>query len=135
MGVIETYTIMVAVAGSAVLVAYLLLARSGYIVSPKQADSIAPQIAHETELVREIGQIGEEFTADFWHRYHELITLRDNESLVPDGPEHVELIGMTDTLEEWNARRMGLLFELARIRKTPIDDVLREFRPLVVNRG
>jgi hypothetical protein len=129
MGVIETYTIMLAIAGSAVVVGFLLLARSGNIVSPKQADSyITPQIARETELLREIDQIGEEFTADFWHRYHALVAERDNESLVPDGPEHVELIGMTDTLEGWNAHRMGLLFELARLRRTPIDEVLREFR-------
>ena len=52
-----------------------------------------------------------------WHRYHELVAQRDNESLVADGPEHVELIGMFDTLEEWNARRIGLPFELARLRK------------------
>jgi hypothetical protein len=135
MGVIETYTIMAAIACFAIVVGFLLLARSGYIVSPKQVDSIAPQIARETVLIREIDQIGEEFGADFWHRYHELVAERDNESLVPDGPEHVELIGMTDKLEEWNARRIGLLFELARLRKTPIDEVLREFRPLVVIRG
>jgi hypothetical protein len=39
-----------------------------------------------------------------------------------------ELIKMTDALEEWNARRMGLLFELAKLRKTSIDEVMREFR-------
>lgn len=56
-------------------------------------------------------------------RYRELVAKRDSESLVPDGPEHQGLIQMTDTIAEWNARRMGLLFELAKLRNTPIDEV------------
>jgi hypothetical protein len=38
------------------------------------------------------------------------------------------LIKITDALEEWNARRMGLLSELAKLRNTSIDEVMREFR-------
>ena len=99
------------------------LCGTGFIVSPKQVDPVVPRMAREPELLRLIDQIGEEFTAEFWHRYHELVAKRDQESLVPDVPEHQELIRMTDALEEWNAQRMGLTFELAKLRKTSIDEV------------
>jgi hypothetical protein len=128
MGVVETSAIILVGASSAVVVGLLLLARFGFIVSPKQVDPTVPQMGRESEILREIDQTGKEFTAEFWHHYHELVAKRDNESLVPDGAEHQELIQMTDALEEWNARRMGLLFELARLRKTSIDEIMREFR-------
>jgi hypothetical protein len=38
------------------------------------------------------------------------------------------MIKMTDALEEWSARQMGLILELAKLRKTSIDEVMREFR-------
>ncbi len=56
MGAIETSAIMVAIAGYAVVVGFVLLARSGYIVSPKQVDPIEPRLISEPELVREINQ-------------------------------------------------------------------------------
>jgi hypothetical protein len=135
MGELETLAIIMAVASFTILVGYLLLARTGFIVSPKQIDPLGPQTEREPELLHEIEQLGRELTAQLWHRYHDLVAKRDQESLMPDGPEHQELIKMTDALEEWNARRMGLLFELAKLRKTSIDEVMREVRDRVVAHG
>jgi hypothetical protein len=135
MDAVETFAMILATAGFAVVVGFVLLARFGFIVSPKQVDPIVSPMAREPELLRDIDQIEKEFTAEFWRHYHELVAKRDNESLVPDGPEHQELIHMTDALEEWNARRMGLLFELAKLRKSSIDEVVREFGHRVVAHG
>jgi hypothetical protein len=135
MGAVETFAIILSTAGFAVVVGLMLLARFGFIVSPKQVDPKLSPTASEPELLRAIDQIGKELTAEFWRHYQELVAKRDNESLVPDGPEHQELIQMAEALEEWNVRRMGLLFELAKLRKTSIDEVMREFRHRVVAHG
>lgn len=135
MGAVETFAIILSTAGFGVVVGLMLLARFGFIVSPKQVDSNLSPLAREPELLRAIDQIGKELTSEFWRHYHELVAKRDNESLIPDGPEHQELIQMTEALEEWNARRMGLLFELAKLRKTSIDEVMRELRHRVVAHG
>jgi hypothetical protein len=125
MGVIETLVIMLAIASSAVLVALLLLARTGFIVSPKRVDPPEPQMAREQELLREIKQINEEFSAEFWRRYHELVAKRDAELLIPDGPELQELIRMTDELEIRQAERLEILSRLARLRKTTLSEVMK----------
>jgi hypothetical protein len=125
MGVIEALAIILAIASSAIVVGLLLLARTGFIVTPKRMDTPVPQVAREKELLCEIKDINEEFSAEFWRRYHELVGRRDAELLIPDGPELQELIRMTDQLELRQADRLVLLSELARLRQTTLSEVMK----------
>jgi len=125
MGVIETLVIILAIASSAVVVGLLLLARTGFIVTPRPVDTPAPQMAHEQELLREVSQINEKFSAEFWRRYYELVAKRDADLLIPDGPELQELIRMTDDLELRQAERLEILSKLARLRKTTLSEVIK----------
>jgi hypothetical protein len=121
----EILVMITAIAASAAMVALLLLARPGLIVSPQSVDAPAPEATHEEELVRPINQINDEFSPEFWRRYRELRAKLEAETLVPDGPEHQELIQMTDRLELRHADRLGLLFELAKLRKTSLTEVVK----------
>jgi len=51
---------------------------------------------------------------DVWRRYNDLVAKRRAGDLSPD--EHAELVGLSDQVEEANARRVGRLVELARLR-------------------
>ena len=75
--------------------------------------------------MRQVNQISEEFPDEFWRRYHELRDKLEAETLVPDSPEHLELIQMTDQLEIRHADRLGLLSELAKLRKTSLAEVMK----------
>jgi len=57
-----------------------------------------------------------------WQRYYKLIEKRRAETLAPD--EHLELIGISDRLEEANARRIMALIQLAEIRHTTLDKLM-----------
>ena len=129
MGILVIISAIAALSGT---VAWLLRARSGSDVSPEPTGIDGPDAAREQELLNQIDRVYEEIPDEFWHRYHELVAQRDAATLIRDGPEHQELIRMTDQVEEWNARRVGLLLDLAKLRKTSIDEVMREFRPRAV---
>jgi hypothetical protein len=121
----EILVMISAIAASAVLVTLLLLARSGFIVSPRSVAAPAPESTREEELVRKIQQINEEFSPEFWRRYRDLRAKLAAEALVPDGAEHQELIQMTDQLELRHADRLGLLSELAKLRKASLAEVMK----------
>jgi hypothetical protein len=125
LGAMEVLVMITAIAASAALIALLLFARPGFIVSPQSVDAPAPESTREEELVRQINQISEEFSPEFWRRYRELWAKLEAETLVPDGPEHQELIQMTDQLELRHAGRLGLLSELAKLRKTSLTEVMK----------
>lgn len=59
-----------------------------------------------------------------WEQYHALVARRKAETLTPD--EQTELIALSDRLEEANARRIGYLAELARVRHTTLEAVMSE---------
>lgn len=75
----------------------------------------------EAHLLSKIN-LGLSFTE--WERYHTLVARRKAEVLTPD--EQTELIALSDRLEEANARRIGYLVELARMRHTTLDAVMSE---------
>jgi hypothetical protein len=127
--------VILVMAVCAAVIWLLLMSRDGFIVEITRVDSPAPESTQEEELLRLVVRVYDELPVEFWQRFHELAAKRDAETLVRDGPEHQELIRMTDELEEWNARRVGLLLDLARLRKMPIDEVLREFRHQAVAHG
>lgn len=67
--------------------------------------------AAEAELLQQINAGPGE---GVWRRYHDLVAKRRAETLSPG--EHAELVGLSDEIEETNARRLGQLVELARLR-------------------
>ena len=121
----EILVMVSAIAALSVIVAFLVLVRPGWIVSPSPVNPAASRETHEEQLVRQINQINDEFPTEFWRRYRELRAKLEAETLVPDGPEHLELIQMTDQLEIRHADRLGLLSELAKLRKTSLEEVMK----------
>jgi hypothetical protein len=127
MGVVEILAMILAATSSAVVVGLLLLARTGFIVSPKPLNPAPlPHSAHERELLRQINEISEGLPAEFWHRYNELVAKRREETLTPDSPEHQELIRLTNELECRHAERMVRLVELAKLRNTSLAEVMKD---------
>jgi hypothetical protein len=113
----------------------LVWALSGFIVSPKTVDRPAAEVAREQELLRQLGEIDRRLSEEFWRRYDQLVAKRKEETLIPDSPEHLELIRMTDELECRHAERLVLFIELAKLRKTSVAKVMKHPDIAVWNHG
>lgn len=74
----------------------------------------------ESELLDEM-DLG--VSPDAWDRYHMLIGRRDDGSLTAE--EHGELIKLSDGIEVANARRVHALIELAALRHTSLEELMR----------
>ena len=84
----------------------------------------------EQELLRQIDEISEGFSDDFLRRYNELVAKRREEALTADGPEHQELMRLTNELECRHAERLARLVELAKLRNTsPLKLLDKALRP------
>lgn len=59
-----------------------------------------------------------------WSRYRELLAKREAETLTPT--EQIELITISDQIEEANVERMSYLAALAGLRQTTIPALMRE---------
>jgi len=82
----------------------------------------APRLtATETELLQRINQ---GLAPDLAERYDQLVTRRREGSLTPD--EHEELIRLSDTVEEHDARRATALTELAQVRNVPLGALIEQ---------
>src|SRR5580698_7527880 len=68
-------------------------------------------VPSESELLLRINEGPDEST---WRRYHELSARRDAEILTP--VEHEELIGLSETIEAADVRRLQYMAELAKRR-------------------
>ena len=77
--------------------------------------------SEEAEILQQIN-LG--LPPDFWASYRELLRRRDEESL--SAAEQAALVGMSDRVEEANARRMAHLVRLARIRGVELDALMRD---------
>lgn len=53
-----------------------------------------------------------------WQRYHQLCARRRDDALSVE--EYSELLRLTEEVELWNARRLDLLSQLARLRGVPL---------------
>jgi hypothetical protein len=80
-----------------------------------------PLTARESQLLQDIN-LG--LSQETWQRYHALAGKRSAETLSP--AEHDELLALTHLIEEANARRLGHLLELARLRGVTLDEVVRD---------
>lgn len=89
-----------------------------------QLEVTDPTSAPDAKEAALLEQIKPRFSGAFWRRYRELIARREDETLTP--AEQQELIGCTDQLEEWNARRMAAVGELARLRGVSFPEMVRE---------
>ncbi|HZW32077.1 MAG TPA: hypothetical protein VFF52_15300, partial [Isosphaeraceae bacterium] len=82
LGALEVLVMITAMAASAALVALLLLARPGFLVSPKSGHKPAPAATREQGLLRQHNQLVPRLTKDFWRRYDHLVAKR------PGGDAH-----------------------------------------------
>lgn len=81
-----------------------------------------------TPLPREeavlLQQISQGLPVETWERYHDLVAMRRAERLTPE--EHAELMRLTNDVEMWNARRIELVADLARLRNLPLAAMMSE---------
>src|SRR5688500_4241180 len=77
--------------------------------------------AREADLLRQIN-VG--LPAESWALYRQLLGKRDAEALTP--AEQQQLVDLSDAIEEANARRLGHLAELARLRGVELETLLRD---------
>ena len=75
----------------------------------------------EAELLEGINR---GLSQETWQRYHELLGKRRAETLTPR--EHEALVALSDQVEEMNARRMEQVAQLARLRHTSLEGLVRE---------
>jgi hypothetical protein len=73
----------------------------------------------EADLLTRINQ---PIPHDLQLRYDALRMRRDEARLTP--AEHIELVELSDRIEEWGANRIALLAELARIRHVGITELM-----------
>ena len=79
------------------------------------------QEASESQLLQRLG-FG--FTEREWERYRQLVELRREANL--DAAEQRELLSLSEQLEQANAKRMGVLAELAKRRQAPLETLMQE---------
>jgi hypothetical protein len=85
-----------------------------------RAERVAPRLsAEETTLLERIQQGMPE---DQHRRYRELIDKLRGETITPE--ERAELLRLTDAAEEWQAKRLEALAELASLRKVSLSAVM-----------
>lgn len=91
-------------------------------VSALHAERVAPRLpADEATLLQKINQ---GLPDDLQNRFDELVTRRRAETLTPN--EHTELLALTERIEQMDARRLGHLVELSRLRKMPLKQLIEQ---------
>jgi hypothetical protein len=102
--------------------AYIIKAVQEHLTQTSHRHHPAPRLSPEEAHL--LSKINLGLAPTEWERYHALVTRRKAETLTPD--EQIELITLSDRLEEANAQRIGHLAELARVRHTTLDAVMSE---------
>jgi hypothetical protein len=93
-----------------------------YRVIALRSQRTAPSLPkRETELLLKINQ---SVPSDIQARYNELIAKRQSEKLT--SVEHRELLRLTNKIEKLEARRMEWMAQLARLRKTSLNALMKE---------
>ena len=82
----------------------------------------APRLSREEAAL--LKQINQGLPVETWKRYHELVAKRRAETLTPE--EHQALMDLTNEVEVWNARRIGLVSELAQLRNVSLPAMMDE---------
>jgi hypothetical protein len=98
----------------------------GYIVDTlRERLQASRQMAHlsldEADLLQAINQGPSQQS---WQRYRELLEKRNAETL--KASEQVELIAISDRIEEANARRVECLAKLAQLRQVSLEQLMED---------
>jgi hypothetical protein len=102
-------------------------ARRGRSAEAMLADIARLQIAGEPTVTREDElqlRLSDGLPVKFWKRYNALTDRRRAETLTEE--EHSELLGLIQTLESWNLRRLEIAAELATLRGMSLRDLLKQ---------
>lgn len=92
------------------------------LLQPEQHAQSSQQLSPaETTLLL---HINDSLSGIAWARYHELGAKRQSQILTED--EQRELIDLSDQIEIANARRIGYALELAHLRNTSLDSIMRD---------
>ena len=81
-----------------------------------------PHLTREETLL--LQRINQGLPAETWRRYHELVAKRRAETLTAE--EHQELMALTNEVELWNARRIELVAELARLKRVSLPAMMEQ---------
>ncbi len=95
-----------------------------YIVETLQEHlQLSQQAASATSSEADLLQaINRGLSQQTWQRYRDLLKKRDAETLSAN--EQVELIAISDRIEETNARRLESLVQLARLRQVSLEQLM-----------
>ncbi|MDM8518401.1 hypothetical protein QUF64_00025 [Anaerolineales bacterium HSG6] len=87
-----------------------------------QARRKAPSLSKdESELLLKINQ---GLPLNIQNRFDELVAKRQAETLTPD--EHQELLGLTNRIEKSDARRVGYMAKLAKLRGISLSALMKD---------
>ena len=95
---------------------YILRLLQKDLQNQTESARLSPQ---ESKLLK---QINASMSAIEWERYRILLAKRDAEEL--DTQEQMEMIALSDKIEEANAHRMKAVAELACLRKTSLSELM-----------
>ena len=104
-----------------------LAARHGRRPEALATDVVRLQIAREPFATREDELqmlLSDGLPVEFWDRYNTLTAKRRAETLTEE--EHTELLGLIQTMERWNVRRLEVAAELATLRGVSLRDLLKQ---------
>jgi len=82
----------------------------------------APRLSGEEAALLKL--INQGLPIETWNRYHELVAKRRAETLTSE--EHQALMDLTNEVELWNARRIGLVSGLAQLRNISLPAMMDE---------
>lgn len=68
--------------------------------------------------------LSEGLPVEFWNRYNTLTAKQRAETLTDE--EHSELLGLIQTMERWNVKRLEVAAELATLRGVSLRDLLKQ---------
>lgn len=92
-----------------------------HLVEWRSQDKLPRLSLTESELLARINQ---SLSLEVRERYHELTAKR--RALLISDEEYEELLRLTDEVEKADAERIRCLMELARLRKVPLDELIRQ---------
>ncbi|MDA1018186.1 MAG: hypothetical protein O3A00_27490 [Planctomycetota bacterium] len=82
----------------------------------------AEPLAEESSLLEQINQQG--LPSDEWDRYYQLVEKRRDEAISP--PELAELLATSSRIESMSVHRLDLLRELAKVRRTTVEQLMAD---------
>jgi hypothetical protein len=95
-----------------------------YVLLLIKTDIKTPEEIQRRQELMLLQQINQGFDDEFWSRYSHLLKLRDLNQI--DGNQYDELCQMIECIELENAKRIGLVVQLAELRQQPFEDIFKD---------